>query len=224
MNTFSKDIDIARIEPGLFLEPAFIIYRIFEAAGVSITSGVLTSEGAAFTTCGIEPGCMLMVDDASIVTLYEIAEIISDEQLAVSIINPPGADAVSPPDKTAVAVSVVSFKPLAAETHNHISRLFGLAPGSPESLSSTDNIADIEPLRQVSVFGVCRRAFEILATSAAAQSPIDADLVEHLKDKAAAYQRRYYRSMESVWFTVNIAGSAAATRTIRGGLTNAVRN
>jgi hypothetical protein len=224
MNTFSKDIDIARIEPGLFLEAAFGIYKIFEAAGASITSGVLNSEGAEFTTCGVEPGCMLIVDDSSIVTLYEIAAIISDEQLALSIINPPGSDAVSPPDKAAAAVSVVSFKPLAAETHNQISRLFGLAPGSPDSLSGTDNIADVEPLRQASVFGVCRRAFEILATSAAAQSPIDPELIEHLKDKAAAYQRRYYRSMESVSFTVNIAGSAGTTRTIRGGLTNAVRS
>ena len=95
-----------------------------------------------------------------------------------------------------------------------LSQKLGLSPGCV-SEQSVEDIVDVEPLRQVSVFGILAAVFEALYAG------LDGQTV--LVEKKEHYQWRYEKAIERLTIHVDTDGDGDAEVSVRPSVVKMVR-
>jgi hypothetical protein len=181
---FSKDVDLARWEPGLFGEPARAGQTLCRGTDGVVSGTRLSSAGGAFVNSGVKAGQMVWLSDAaqSVEGAYEVVSVESATALTVSVVRPnEGEPTVGPPAGSGFIYRISTFDPQAEEVSAELLEYLGLPPEG-EGVTATD-IQDGRVLRQAVVFGVLAA---VLASNAAGSN-----VTSGLAEKAQYYQKLY---------------------------------
>jgi hypothetical protein len=182
MDLFSMDVDLLKVEPGVFSALEFSGQGLCKGANGILNGTVFTAAGENFISKGVAAGGVITLQslDGVINAAYEIVSVDSATQLTLSIVR---ADSAQSPIAIGTASGliyrVVTFAPQAAEAMVEIAAWFGIRPGSPEAVYGVEQIVDATPLRAVSVYRVLTMIFAAMSGTEAEQ-------------KTYALKREYY--------------------------------
>jgi len=178
---FSNDVDLVRLEPGLFDVVGWSSQRLLVATG-AITSGVLllTAPGDA-QAAGVQPGDVIQVGGVPM----EVLTVAFGDVVLVSRIGEFGATPIVPLDQPSAKVEVTTFRPQIGLVHRQILRSIGIDPDGPLEEGEPGVAAVLNPdgLRLLESLGALHMVF----SAAAAISPGGSPLAE----RAAWYRERF---------------------------------
>jgi hypothetical protein len=167
---FADDVDLVRLEPGLFSQAAWSGQRWFTGTA-SITSGLLSLTSAGdLTSRGIGPGWVVLVAGVP----YEVLAVVSATQLAISRVREPGAAPIVPLDQPSSAIEVISFRPQIGIVHRQVLRSLGIEPDGPlvEGDLGASAVQNPDGLRLLVALGALHLIFRAAAALAPGGSPL----------------------------------------------------
>ena len=173
MISFSSDVDLAKYEPSVF-GSFFLSSQVLCGGSNGIVAGTqFTASGVDFTSAQVAAGNVIWLEsvDGSIKGAFEIVSVDDATHLTVSVLRPSTSEQAAIPVDSASGLTwrIVTYAPQAYEVLWQISQKLGISPGC-ESEQSVDDIVNVEPLRQASVFGVLAAVFEALYTGTSDQT------------------------------------------------------
>jgi len=190
MFSFSSDVDLARYEPGVF-GAWFLSSQVLYGGTNGIVAGTqFTASGVDFTAAQVAAGNVIWLEstDGVIKGAFEIVSVDDTTHLTVSVLRVSDTQAEIPVGSASgLTWRIVTYAPQACEVLWQLSQKLGLSPGC-ESEQSVEDIVNVEPLRQVSIFGILAAVFEALYTGAADQTV--------LVEKKEHYQWHYDKAVE----------------------------
>ncbi|MHC4554108.1 MAG: hypothetical protein ACYSUS_02240 [Planctomycetota bacterium] len=208
MLSFSKDVDIAKYEPNVF-GTWYLSSQVLSGGTNGIVAGTqFTASGVDFTSAKVAAGNVIWLEsvDGSIKGVFEIVDVIDSTHLTVSVLRVNDEQSAIPIDSASgLTWRIVHYGPQAYEVLWQLSQKLGLSPGCV-SEQSVDDIVNIEPLRQASVFGILAAVFEALYAGADGQAV--------LVEKKEHYQWRYDRAFERVTVNVDTDGDGDADKNV----------
>lgn len=133
---FILDRDLLPLEPLLFRDVAWASQRpvsgIADIAGTTLTA---TLQDSSFTSAGVEPGFVLVLEGAA----YEVIAVHGHDEVEISQPRPtPESPALPPPPATGRPFQVITFRPQIAAAHAQLLTMLGLAEGSPGAPAITN--------------------------------------------------------------------------------------
>ncbi len=185
MDLFSMDVDLVKVEPGVFGFTEFAGQTLCKGANGVLNGTVFTASGESFISKGVTGGGVITLQslDGTINAGYEIVSVNSATQLTLSVVRADSAQAAIPiGSASGLIYRVVTFAPQAGQAMVEIAGWFGIRPGCADAEYSVEQIVDATPLRAVSVY-------RTLAMIFAAMSGADAE------QKTYALKREYYTAM-----------------------------
>lgn len=178
---FSNDVDLVRLEPGLFDLVGWSSQRLLVATG-AITSGVLllNAPGDA-QAAGVQAGDVVQVGGVPM----EVLTVAFGDVVLVARIGEFGATPIVPLDQPSAQVEVTTFRPQIGLVHRQILRSIGIDPDGPLEEGEPGEAAVLNPdgLRLLESLGTLHMVF----SAAAAISPGGSPLAE----RAAWYRERF---------------------------------
>ncbi len=209
MLSFSKDVDLAKFEPGVF-GLWYLSSQVLCGGTNGIVAGTqFTASGVDFTSAQVAAGNVIYLEsaDGAIQGAFEIVDVIDSTHLTVSVLRPSTSSGQAIPIGSASGLTwrIVSYGPQAYEVLWQLSQKLGLSPGCA-SEQSVDDIVSIEPLRQASVFGILVAVFEALYAGVDGQ--------DVLVEKKEHYQWRYDRAVERLAVQVDTDGDGDVDKEI----------
>jgi hypothetical protein len=164
MVRYSKDVDLLKWEPVLFVELAPASQTLCQGEDGVLNGTMFSSSGAAFDEAGVTAGQVMYLNDGeSLDGCYEIVSVDSATQVTVSVLRQSEEDdPVAPPSGSEISYRVSTFDPQAEETAYDLMQYFGIETGEDEE-SSVGEILNQRVLRQASVFGVLNAVFAAAA-------------------------------------------------------------
>lgn len=185
MDLFSVDVDLLKVEPGVFGLAEFAGQTLCKGANGVLNGTAFSASGESFISKGVAAGGVITLQslDGTINAGYEIVSVNSATQLTLSVVRAETTQAAIPIGMASGLIyRVVTFAPQAAEALYEISAWFGLQPGCTDAAYGDEQITDATPLRAVSVYRVLTMIF-------AAMSGADAE------QKTYSLKREYYTAM-----------------------------
>jgi len=164
MVRFSKDIDLLKWEPVLFVELALSSQTLCQGEDGVLSGTTFTSSSASFDDAGVAAGQVIYLNDGDLLDgCYEIVSVDSATQLTVSVLRlSTEDDPVAPPSGSEISYRLATFDPQAEEVAYGLLQYFGIETGEGEE-SSVGEILNLRALRQASVFGVLSAVFAAAA-------------------------------------------------------------
>jgi len=217
MFSFSKDVDLARYEPGVFGD-WYVSSQVLCGGANGIVAGTLfTASGVDFSAAQVAAGGVIYLEsaDGAIKGAFEIASVIDSTHLTVSVLRTSDEAAAIPiGSASGLTWRIVSYRVQGYEVLWQLSQKLGLSPGCA-SAQSVDDIVEVEPLRQASVFGILVAVFEALYAG------LDGQTV--LVEKKEHYQWRYEKAIERLTVNVDTDGDGDADQSVRPSVVKMVR-
>lgn len=217
MKSFSKDIDLLIYEPSIFLDARFDHYKLTSGTGASLTDGILTCSGEDFQNLNIEPGYVVNLSTDADPKGFpaEIIEVISKTQLRVSMIRESAMSSqIMPKNASSLNFRIVSFSALAFEVMISLTRYFGIKPGNSNSSYDAENIVDLEPIRQVSAYGVLALIYQRVTAAIKANYVTETQDSQLIEGKAIHYEILFEKAKENCSFAVEFGDYG---KTFKGG-------
>ena len=164
MVRFSRDVDLLKWEPVLFVELASASQTLCRGEDGMLSGTTFTSNSASFDEAGIATGQVVYLQDGeSLDGCYEIVSVDSATQLTISVLRQSEQDdAVAPPSGSEKSYRVSTFDPQAEEVSYGLLQYFGIETGEEEA-SAAGEILNVRSLRQASVFGALSAVFAAAA-------------------------------------------------------------
>jgi len=155
MVRFSKDVDLLKWEPVLFVELAAASQTLCQGEDGVLSDITFTSSNASFDDAGVTAGQVIYLQDGEPLDgCYEIVSVDSATQLTVSVLRlSKEDDPVAPPSGNTISYRISTFDPQAEEAAYGLLQYFGIEAVEDES-SALGEILNLRALRQASVFGV----------------------------------------------------------------------
>ncbi|MBI9015776.1 MAG: hypothetical protein JEZ07_00810 [Phycisphaerae bacterium] len=156
MTGFSKDIDLLKYEPRLFMDLAFESQKLCSSNDGNTAGTTFTSPTANFIDSGIKSGhvIFLQTTDMAINNCFEIVSVNSNTELTISVLRSDSSQvAAAVPTATAINWSITTYDPQAHDAAAEILRYFDINEGQDDSF----NIAQIinsNDLISLSVFNM----------------------------------------------------------------------
>lgn len=146
---FILDRDLLPLEPLLFRDVAWASQRpvsgIADVAGTTLTA---TLQDSSFTSAGVEPGFVLVLEGAA----FEIVAVHGHDEVEISQPRPsPQSPALPPPPATGRPFQVITFRPQIAAAHAQLLAMLGLADGSPGDITNPEELRRPEALLALSM-------------------------------------------------------------------------
>ena len=217
MLSFSKDVDLAKFEPGVFGSWYLSSQVLCGGANGIVAGSQFTASGVDFAAAQVAAGNVIYLEsaDGAIKGAFEIVDVIDSTHLTVSVLRTSDEQAAIPiGSASGLTWRVVSYGPQGYEVLWQLSQRLGLLPGCV-SQQSVDDIVTVEPLRQASVFGILVSVFEALYAG------VDGQTV--LVEKKEHYQWRYEKSVERLTVHVDTDGDGDADETVMPSVVQLVR-
>jgi hypothetical protein len=160
MVRFSKDMDLLKWEPVLFVELAPASQTLCRGDDGGISETTFTSVSASFDDSGVTAGQVIYLHNGeSLDGCYEIVSVDSATQLTVSVLRQSEDDnPVAPPGGSEISYRIGTFDPQAEEVAYGLLQYFGIETVEDEEFS-VGEILNQRVLRQASVFGVLSTVF-----------------------------------------------------------------
>lgn len=217
MFSFSRDVDLAGFEPGVF-GSWFLSSQVLGSGSNGIVAGTqFTASGVDFAAAQVAAGGVIYLEsaDGAVKGAFEIVDVIDSTHLTVSVLRVRAEQAAIPVGSASgLTWRIVSYASQAYEVLWQLSQKLGLSPGCA-SEQSVDDIVNTEPLRQASVFGILAAVFEALYTG------LDGQTV--LVEKKEHYQWCYEKAVERLTINVDTDGDGDAERSMRPSAVKIVR-
>ena len=208
MLSFSSDVDLAKYEPGVF-GLWYLSSQVLCGGANGIVAGTqFTASGVDFTLAQVAANGVIYLEsaDGSIKGAFEIVSVDDSTHLTVSVLRTSDEQAAIPVGSASgLTWRIVSYGPQAYEVLWQLSQKLGLSPGC-ESAQSVEDIANIEPLRQASVFGILAAVFEALYAGLDGQ--------DVLVEKKEYYQWLFGKAIERLAVQVDSDGDGDADKEI----------
>jgi hypothetical protein len=209
---FSKDVDLARFEPGVF-GTWFLASQAVCGGTSGIVAGTqFTAAGADFTASQVAAGHVIWLQsaDGAIRGAYEVVGVIDSGHLTVSVVRASAAQAAIPVGAASgLTWRIVSYAPQGYEVLWRLSQQLGLSPGSAADVS-VDDIVNPDVLRQASVFGVLTMIFQSLYEG------LEGQAVQ--KEKSEYYRQRFVEAIVRLHVKVDTDGDGEAEQTMQPGV------
>jgi hypothetical protein len=217
MLAFSKDIDLARYEPGVFGAWYLSSQVLCGGANGIVAGSQFTASGVDFSSAQVAAGNVIWAESADgvIKGAFEIVDVLDSTHLTVSVLRTSDQQAAIPVGSASgLTWRIVSYGVQGYEVLWQLSQKLGLSPGCA-SEQSVEDIVEVEPLRQASVFGILTAVFEGLYTG------LDGQTV--LVEKKEHYQWRYEKAIERLTVNVDMDGDGDAEVSVRPSVVKMVR-
>ena len=152
-----KDIDILKLEPGLFMGAYFPFASQTLSRGVdgSLSGTTLTVTGQNFTSQSVSAGHVVYLSDGvgNIDGVFEIVSVDSATQLTLSVVR-------SEETQTPISIGISSglfyrvstLAPQLVQAEYEISQTLRLKPGCPDSRYGLDNLTDQKTLKSACTY------------------------------------------------------------------------
>jgi len=217
MILFSRDVDLARFEPGVF-GTWYLPSQVLCGGANGIVAGTqFTASGVDFTAAQVDAGYVIYLEsvDGAIKGAFEIVSVDDSTHLTVSVLRVnTNQGAIPVGSASGLTWRIVTYNVQAYEVLWQLSQKLGLSPGC-SSEYSIENLVDVGPLRQVSVFGVLAAVFEALY--------VGLDGQDVLVGKKEHYQRLYGKAIERLSVQVDADGDGDADRRVVPSVVRLVR-
>jgi hypothetical protein len=202
---FAQDRDLLALEPNLFKDIAWTGQRLIACTGsVSGTTLTITPGDTDFTTAGIMPGHIVLVDGIP----YEIVQVLTSTAATISILRADPAGPILPPAATVSAPETIpSPAPQIAIAHAQLLRLLDIEPGDPNASPSESSITNPGAL----VLVECLAALHLILTAAAALATPGSTLWI----RAAHYRERIAHERPRVAALIDLDGDGRPDATRR---------
>jgi hypothetical protein len=215
---FSRDVDLARFEPGVF--GSWVLSSQVVCSGTNgIVSGVqFTASGVDFSASQVTAGGVIWLEsaDGSIAGAFEVVRVDDETHLTVSVMRADESAAAVPIGvASGLTWRIVSYAVQAYEVLWQISQRLGLGPGAAGADYDVDDIVNADSLRAASVFGVLAMIFQALYSGAEGQAV--------LREKAEYYQWLFDEAMGRVAVKVDTDGDGDGERVVEPGVVCLVR-
>jgi len=211
MVKFCNDVDIARFEPMLFGEN-HLPWQVLAAGENGQVEGTAFSDSSAdFIAGGVKAGGIIYMRSADglLDGIYEIVSVDSATELSVSVIRSDSQqDSIAPKSGEEISYWIGTLEPQIVEAAMHLTKRLGMQPGCAVSELKAEDILDIEPLRQVSVFLVISNVYAILDSSGKD---------ENFSNKSKHYRELYQAALERCRVSIDSDGDGVGDITICGG-------
>lgn len=164
MVRFSKDVDLLKWEPVLFVELMPASQTLCQGDDGVLSGTTFTSSGASFDDADVAAGQVIYLQDSeSLDGCYEIVSVDSATQLTISVLRlSTEDDPVAPPSGSEISYRIGTFDPQADEVAYGLMQYFGIETSEDEA-SASQEILNVRALRQASVFGVLSAVFAAAA-------------------------------------------------------------
>ncbi len=210
---FANDVDLVRLEPGLFEMVGWSGQRRLTGTGV-ITSGllILNPPGDA-QAAGVRAGQVVRVGGVPL----EVTSLAFADVLTVARIGAVGAAPVAPIDQPSASVEVSTFEPQLDLVHRQVLRSVGIDPDGPlqEGELEESSIKNPGGLRLLEALGALQMIFSAAAAIAPGGSP--------LAERARWYEERYRDERSRAVARVDTTGDGRADATRRPSVVPLVR-
>ncbi len=178
---FSNDVDLVRLEPGLFDMVGWSSQRLLVATG-AITSGVLmlNAPGDAIAA-GVASGDVVRIGGVAM----EVLSVAFSDVVLVARIGEQGGAPIVPIDQPSASVEVSTFRPQISLVHRQVLRSIGIDPDGALAEGEPDVSSVLNPdgLRLLESLGTLHIVFSAAAAIAPGGGP--------LADRAAYYRDRF---------------------------------
>ncbi|MCE5187319.1 MAG: hypothetical protein LLF76_14465 [Planctomycetaceae bacterium] len=209
---FSRDADLARFEAGVFGDWHLRGQAVCGGANGIVAGTQFTAAGVDFAAARVAAGDVLWLQsaDSTIAAAYEIDEVLDSGHLEVGVLRSEADEELVPvAAASGLTWRIVKYAVQAYETMWEMSRRLGLRPGCAGADHSVEDVVNAEALRQASIFGTLAMILEAVYTGAEGQ--------EVVKEKAAAYRKRFEKAMEGLRVLLDTDGDGGADGTAEGG-------
>ena len=218
MLAFSRDVDLAKFEPGLFGD-WFLSSQILCGGGNGIVAGTqFTAAGVDFIASQVQTGGVIWLEstDGAIKGAFEIVSVDDAGHLTVSVVRVSDEQSAIPVGSASgLTWRIVTYGPQAYEVLWQLSQRLSLSPGCATAEYSVDDIVNPDSLRQVSVFGILTMVFNSLYQGLDGQAVLD--------EKAQYYQCQFDEAIGRLRVKVDTDSDGDAERTIQPGVICLVR-
>ncbi len=178
---FSNDVDLVRLEPGLFDMVGWSSQRMLVATG-AITGGVLLlNPPADALASGVVAGDVVRVGGVAL----EVLSVAFSDMVLVARIGEQGGAPVAPLNQPSASAVVSTFKPQISLVHRQVLRSIGIDPDGvlAEGEPGVGSVLNPDGLRLLESLGTLHLVFSAAAAIAPGGSP--------LGDRAAYYRERF---------------------------------
>lgn len=215
---FSRDVDLAKFEPGVF--GAWVLSSQVLCCGSNgIVSGTqFTASGVDFVASQAAAGGVIWLEstDGAIAGAFEVVSVQDATHLTVSMIRASDTQAaIGVGAASELTWRIVSYGPQGYEVLWRMSQRLGLGPGASAAEYDVADIVNADSLRQASVFGVLAMVFESLYSGAEGQAV--------LREKAERYEWLYDEAMGRAKVLVDTDGDGDSERVVQPGVVCLVR-
>ena len=157
---FSKDVDLLKWEPVVFVELAPVSQTLCQGDNGVLSDTTFTSSSASFDDAGVTAGQVVYLRNGeSLDGCYEIVSVDSATQLTISVLRQSEEDdPVAPPSGSEISYRISTFDPQAEEVAYGLLQYFGIEAIEDEAAEAGE-ILNVRTLRQTSVFGVLSTVF-----------------------------------------------------------------
>jgi hypothetical protein len=218
MDLFSMDVDLLKVEPGVFSALDFAGQGLCKGGNGVLNGTVFSASGESFISKGVAAGGVITLQslDGAINAGYEIVSVDSATQLTLSVVR---ADSEQLPIAIGTASGliyrVVTFAPQAGRAMVEIAGWFGLWPGCADAAYSVEDIMDTTPLRAVSVYRVLVMIYAAMAGTEAEQKTYTL--------KREYYTMLYYAARSRTRVAMDANGDGVAEAIVKGCTVRLVR-
>ncbi|MEO0511418.1 MAG: hypothetical protein AAF108_00780 [Planctomycetota bacterium] len=190
---FAKDRDLLALEPRLFEEVPWLGQRLF-SGDLTVVGTAAAGVGIDFMAAGVEAGMVVSVGGAG----YEIASVVNNQTLAVSVLRADPAGALIPPLAASGPAVVTTFVPQLGVVHGQLLRRAGVEPGSAEAGAVTNGAG----LALVEALGALHLVYS--AASASGQG------AEGWAERSEMYRRRFAAERRRARVLLDLDGDGEA--------------
>jgi len=202
---FAKDVDLIRLEPGLFQDVAWLAQRQLVLPSVQVVSAsMLRVEYFNFNAWGIEPGGVLLIDGRPV----EVIDIPLQDLIFFSMVRASDDDETLPVHglPTDVALEAQTFSPQIRAEHDRLMRALGLATIDPDAPDET-SVTNPRAVARVEALGALAQIYAAAAPLPGADSVLGA--------KAERYAAQFERERRSLAVEIDLDGDGAPDATRR---------
>lgn len=218
MNAFSRDVDVAKFEPGLFGD-WFLSSQVLCGGDNGIVAGTqFTAAGVDFVSSQVPAGGVIWLEstDGAIKGAFEVVSVDDVGHLTVSVVRVSDEQAAIPiGSASGLTWRIVTYGPQGYEVLWQLSQRLGLSPGCSTAEYDVTDIVNADSLRQASVFGILTMVFNSLYQGTDGQVVLD--------EKAEHYQWQFDEAMARVRVKVDTDGDSDAEHTIQPGVICLIR-
>jgi len=192
------DIDILKLEPGLFAgtEFSFPSQELCRGMNGSLAGTAFTASGESFISRRIGAGNAIYLTDGLgvIDNVYEVVSVVSATQLVLSMVRmDETADPISIGTGANLLYRIRTFGPQIAQAQYELSQRLRLKPGYAESVYGLEDLTDQKNLRAACVFWTLSMIFGSLYGSGTGEGLSDS--WRAYRNKMTDYMQRAENSL-----------------------------